>query len=268
MCVCVRAPPSVIPLLKFATACYVLSLFLSLPLSSLSRGIRADRVFPFSLTLPVYFFLLSSPWPYVTVDRPSHRNRQHCYTLPRLPVPRSVLEPSTVIQSALRTFPSSRVTSPLSPLSLSPLYLSIYLSLLLATMRAESILSYFPSLSFSPAARSILLPYERSILSVLFSSFAAHAFSTSLLSLALCAFGYPPFSPRSVSSSLCSSNFLPPPAISSHRGNSISRERTRARSHLSFPLFPHSLFTAPPPAPPTPVSSHFSPEFSFSATRA
>lgn len=182
MWVCACAPP-----LRYSPSeiryCVLRSLSLSLSTITLSlfRDIRADRVFPFSLTLPVYFFLLSSPWSYVTVDRPPHRNRQHCYTLPRLPVPRSVLEPSTVIQSALRTFRSSRVTSPLSPLSLSPLYLSIYLSLLLATMRAESILSYFPSLSFSPAARSIFLPYERSILSVLFSSFAAHAFSTSPL---------------------------------------------------------------------------------------
>lgn len=125
---CARAPLRYSPSEIRYCVLRSLSLSLSTITLSLSRGIRADRVFPFSLTLPVYFFLLSSPWPYVTVDRPPHRNRQHCYTLPRLPVPRSVLEPSTVIQSALRTFRSSRVTSPLSPLSLSLSPLSFYLS--------------------------------------------------------------------------------------------------------------------------------------------
>lgn len=54
------------PLSPFLNSLLSADLPLSTILSSLSRAIRAARVFPFSLTLPVYFFLLSSPRAYVT----------------------------------------------------------------------------------------------------------------------------------------------------------------------------------------------------------
>lgn len=111
------------------------------------RANRAARVFPFSLTLLVYFFLLSSPRAYVTAGSLSHRNQQHCYALLGITASSSFCFKAlhAASRSVLRTFRSSLV-------------ISLSLSLFHARYDACGIDSHvlLVFLSLSPPARRIL----------------------------------------------------------------------------------------------------------------
>lgn len=173
-----------------------LPLSLSLCYPTVPSPRAAARVFPFSLTLLVYFFLLSSPRAYVTASSLSHRNRQHCYTL---------LGITTSSSFCFKTLRASSQSTFYALFDHLAWFLTLSLSFSRSLVRYDAcridprVLSAF--LSLSPPACSILsralLPYERSILPVLFSSFAAHAFSPLFPSSSDSpspAFGHLPFS--------------------------------------------------------------------------